>query len=100
MVQQHPARRHRISGGETVGSHEEIQRIHPVARHLDAIHEMMLPHCAKDQAQGGPLHRQVDALSRRKAWTQLPAKVHALDLMACLRCGSCMSVIAVIVEPT
>ena len=42
---------------------------------------------------------EVDALSRRKAWARLLAKVHELDVMACPRCGSRMSVIAVIVDP-
>jgi hypothetical protein len=47
----------------------------------------------------GPLHRQVDALSRRKAWAQLLAKVHAVDVMACPRCGSRMAVITIITNP-
>jgi hypothetical protein len=42
---------------------------------------------------------EVDALSRRKAWARLLAKVHELDVMACPRCGSRMSVITVIVDP-
>ena len=42
---------------------------------------------------------EVDALCRRKAWARLLAKVHELDVMACPRCGSRMSVIAVIVDP-
>jgi transposase len=37
--------------------------------------------------------------SRRKAWARLLAKVHELDVMACPRCGSRMSVIDVIVDP-
>ena len=51
----------------------------------------MLPDAPKDQ--------EVDALARRKAWAGLLAKVHELDVMACPRWGSRMSVIAVIVEP-
>jgi hypothetical protein len=31
----------------------------------------VLPDAPKDQAQGGPLHRQVGVLSRRKAWARL-----------------------------
>jgi hypothetical protein len=58
-----------------------------------------LPDAPKDQAQGGPLHRQVGVLSRRKAWARLLAKVHELDVMACPRCGSRMAVLAVIVDP-
>lgn len=43
--------------------------------------------------------REVDALGRRRAWARLLAKVHAIDILACPRCGSRMSVIAVITEP-
>ncbi len=50
-----------------------------------------LPDAPKDQAVG--------VLSRRKAWAQLLAKVHELDVMACPRCGSRMAVLAVIVDP-
>ena len=46
-----------------------------------------------------PKDRGVDALSRRKAWARLLAKVHELDGMACPRCGSRMAVIAVITDP-
>jgi hypothetical protein len=53
----------------------------------------------RDHVRGGPLYRRVDALARRRAWTRLLAKVHELDIMACPRCGSRMSVIAVIFEP-
>ncbi len=35
---------------------------------------------------GGPLHRQVGALCRRRAWARLQAKVHRLDVRACPRC--------------
>ncbi len=50
-----------------------------------------LPDAPKDQ--------EVGALSRRKAWARLLAKVHELDVMACPRCGSRMAVLAVIVDP-
>ena len=50
-----------------------------------------LPDAPKDQ--------EVGACSRRKAWARLLAKAHQLDVMACPRCGSRMSLIAVIVEP-
>ena len=50
-----------------------------------------LPDAPKDQ--------EVGARSRRKAWARLLAKVHELDVMACPRCGSRMSAIAVIVDP-
>ncbi|HSV94168.1 MAG TPA: hypothetical protein VLH81_13885, partial [Desulfobacterales bacterium] len=53
----------------------------------------------RDRASGGALRRQVDALCRRRAWARLPAKVHAIDVLACPRCGSRMSVIAVITDP-
>ena len=53
----------------------------------------------KEQAQGGPLHRQVSTPSSRKAWARLLAKVYELDLMACPQCGSRMAVIAVIRDP-
>jgi DNA-directed RNA polymerase subunit RPC12/RpoP len=43
--------------------------------------------------------REVDALYRRRACARLLAKVHAIDVLACPRCGSRMSVIAVITEP-
>jgi hypothetical protein len=43
--------------------------------------------------------REVDALGRRKAWARLLAKVHAIDILACPRCGSRMSVVAVITDP-
>jgi DNA-directed RNA polymerase subunit RPC12/RpoP len=43
-----------------------------------------------------PNDREVDALCRRRAWTRLLAKVHAIDVLACPRCGSRMSVIGVI----
>jgi hypothetical protein len=46
-----------------------------------------------------PMDREVDALCRRRAWARLLAKVHAIDVLACPRCGSRMSVIAVITEP-
>jgi hypothetical protein len=49
-----------------------------------------IPNAPKDQ--------EVNALSRRKAWARLLAKVHELDVMACPRCGSRMSVIAVITD--
>ena len=64
-----------------------------------AADDSPLPDAPKDQAQGGPLHRQVGVLSRRKAWARLLAKVHELDVMACPRCGSRMAVLAVIVDP-
>jgi hypothetical protein len=51
----------------------------------------VLPDAAKD--------RDVDALSRRKAWARLLAKVHELHVMTCPRCGTRMSVIAVITDP-
>ena len=38
-----------------------------------------------------PKDHEVDALSRRKAWARLLAKVHKLDVLACPRCGSGMS---------
>ena len=41
-----------------------------------------------------PEDLEVDALAHRKAWARLPAKVHALDVLACPRCGRRMSVIA------
>jgi hypothetical protein len=50
-----------------------------------------LPDAPKDQ--------EVGVLSRRKAWARLLAKVHVLDIMACPRCGSRMSVIALILAP-
>ena len=37
---------------------------------------------------------RVGVLPRRKAWARLLAKVHELDVMACPRCGSRVSVIA------
>jgi hypothetical protein len=43
--------------------------------------------------------REVDAICRRRAWARLLAKVHAIDVLACPRCGSRMSVIAVITDP-
>jgi hypothetical protein len=46
-----------------------------------------------------PMDREVDALCRRRAWARLLAKVHAIDVLACPRCGSRMSVIAVITDP-
>ena len=46
-----------------------------------------------------PKDREVDALCRRRAWARLLAKVHAIDVLACPRCGSRMSVIAVITDP-
>ena len=52
-----------------------------------------------DRASGGALRRQVDAICRRRAWARLLSKVHDLDVLACPRCGSRMSVIAVITEP-
>lgn len=64
-----------------------------------AVEDPVLPDAPKDQAQGGPLHRQVGMLSRRKARARLLAKVHELDVMACPRCGSRMAVLAVIVDP-
>jgi DNA-directed RNA polymerase subunit RPC12/RpoP len=45
------------------------------------------------------MDREVDALCRRRAWARLLAKVHAIDVLACPRCGSRMSVIAVITDP-
>ena len=45
-----------------------------------------------------PKDRELDALSRRKAWARLLAKVHELDIMACPRCASRMSVIPVITD--
>ena len=55
---------------------------------------------ASDPARpDAPKDREVDALSRRKAWARLLAKVHELDVMACPRCASRMSVIAVITDP-
>ena len=54
---------------------------------------------ADSVARDTPKDQEVDALSRRKAWARLLAKVHELDVMACPRCGSRMSVIAVIVDP-
>jgi hypothetical protein len=65
----------------------------------NASADSALPDAPKDQPQGGPLHRQVGARSRRKAWARLLAKVHEMDVMVCPRCGSRMSVIAVIVDP-
>ena len=47
-----------------------------------------------------PKDQEVDALSRRRAWARLLAKVHAIDVLACPRCGSRMSVIAVITDTT
>jgi hypothetical protein len=49
---------------------------------------------AADCRAEGPQHRRVDVLSCRKAWARLLAKVHELDIMACPRCGSRMSIIA------
>ena len=46
-----------------------------------------------------PEDREVDALCRRKAWARLVAKAHELDVMACPKCGSRMSVIALITDP-
>ena len=65
----------------------------------NATAEPALSDVPKDRASGGALCRQVDALSRRKAWARLLAKVHAIDVLACPRCGSRMSVIAVITDP-
>jgi hypothetical protein len=56
-----------------------------------ATAEPALPDAAKD--------RELDALCCRRAWTRLLAKVHEVDVMACPRCGSRMSVIAVITDP-
>ena len=53
--------------------------------------EPALPGVAED--------REVDALGRRRAWARLLAKVHAIDILACPRCGSRMSVVAVITDP-
>ena len=47
-----------------------------------------------------PKEREVDAICRRRAWARLLAKVHAIDVLACPKCGSRMAVIAVIVDPT
>jgi hypothetical protein len=47
-----------------------------------------------------PKNREVDAHCRRRAWGRLLAKVHAIDVLAYPRCGSRMSVIAVITDPT
>jgi hypothetical protein len=41
----------------------------------------------------------VDALTRRRAWNRLLAKVHTIDVLACPRCGSRIAVIAVITDP-
>lgn len=46
-----------------------------------------------------PNDHEVDALCRRRVWARLLAKVHAIDVLACPRCGSRMSVIAVITDP-
>jgi hypothetical protein len=43
--------------------------------------------------------REVDALSRRRAWARLLAKVHAIDVLACPKCASRMAVVAVITDP-
>jgi hypothetical protein len=56
-----------------------------------AADDPALPDAPKDQ--------EVGARSRRKAWARLLAKIHELDIMACPRCGSRMSVIAVILDP-
>ena len=61
--------------------------------------EPALSDVPKDRASGGALCRQVDALCRRRVWARLLAKVHAIDVLACPRCGSRMSVIAVITDP-
>jgi hypothetical protein len=53
--------------------------------------EPALPGAANDD--------EVDALSCRRAWARLLAKVHAIDVLACPRCGSRMAVIAVITDP-
>jgi len=46
-----------------------------------------------------PKDQEVDALCRRRAWARLLAKVHAIDVLACPRCGSRMAVIALITDP-
>ena len=46
-----------------------------------------------------PKHREVDALCRRRAWARLLANVHSIDVLACPRCASRMSVFAVILDP-
>jgi hypothetical protein len=43
--------------------------------------------------------QEIGALSRRKAWAQLLAKVRELDVMACPRRGSRMAEIAVMLDP-
>jgi hypothetical protein len=57
----------------------------------EASAEPALPGAANDH--------EVDALCRRKAWARLLAKVHSIDVLASPRCGSRMSVIAVITDP-
>jgi len=57
------------------------------------------------QAAGAPAHtdarhdQEVSGLSRRKAWARLLAKVYELDVMACPKCGSRMSAIALLLDP-
>jgi hypothetical protein len=54
---------------------------------------------AEPALPGAANDHEVDALSRRRAWARLLAKVHAIDVLACPRCGSRMAVIAVITDP-
>jgi hypothetical protein len=54
---------------------------------------------AEPALPGAANDHEVDALSRRRAWARLLAKVHELDVLACPRCGSRMSVLAVITDP-
>jgi hypothetical protein len=79
-------------GRGTWKSHAALSSRAPASRYgRTASAEPALP--------GVPKDREVDALYRRRAWARLLAKVHAIDVLACPRCGSRMSVIAVITEP-
>ena len=46
-----------------------------------------------------PKDQEASTLSNRKAWVWLLAKVYELDVLACPKCGSRMSVIALILDP-
>jgi hypothetical protein len=54
---------------------------------------------AEPTLPGAANDHEVDALCRRRAWARLLAKVHAIDVLACPKCGSRMSVITVITDP-
>ncbi|MCX7038097.1 MAG: transposase [Spirochaetes bacterium] len=79
-------------GRGTWKSHPTLRSRAPASWYgRNATADPALPDAPKDQ--------EVDALSRRRAWARLLAKVHELDIMACPRCGSRMAVIAVITDP-